>query len=84
MIMRITSKDFRVMPGERLKLGDRPTSIEAVCKPKMRYQELLEVHVKKLSQFQMRGVVQERETHVTALSDVGTTMMLTLCCADAA
>ncbi len=46
--MKIKSKDFRVMPGEKLKLSDRPTVTEPFYKSKKQYKELLEEHVEKL------------------------------------
>jgi len=52
MIMRIKSKDFRVMPGEQVKLRDRPTVIDPFCESKKQYKELLEEHVEKLFQLQ--------------------------------
>jgi PPK2 family polyphosphate:nucleotide phosphotransferase len=58
--MKIKSKDFRVMPEEKLKLGDRPSLIEPYCKSKKRYQELLEEHVKKLSELQRLHYASDR------------------------
>jgi hypothetical protein len=58
--MKIKSKEFRVMPGEKLELGDRPTLIEPFCKSKKRYQELLEEHVKKLSELQSLHYASDR------------------------
>ncbi len=58
--MKIKSKDFRVMPGEKLKLSDRPTLIEPFCKSKKRYQELLEEHIKKLSELQRLHYASDR------------------------
>jgi len=48
------------MPGEKLELGDRPTLIEPFCKSKKRYQELLEEHVKKLSELQSLHYTSDR------------------------
>jgi PPK2 family polyphosphate:nucleotide phosphotransferase len=49
-----------VTPGEELKLGDRPTLIEPFCKSKKRYHELLEEHVKKLSELQRLHYASDR------------------------
>jgi len=43
--MKINSKDFRVQPGEKVKLREWPTMVKPFCKSKKRYQELLEEHV---------------------------------------
>jgi PPK2 family polyphosphate:nucleotide phosphotransferase len=45
----ISSKDFRVRPGEKVKLGKWPTTVKPVCKTKKRYQKLLEEHVEQLT-----------------------------------
>src|SRR5579863_7054173 len=50
--MKISSKDFRVRPGERIKLRDRPTIMKPFCKSKKAYQELLREHVEGLSSLQ--------------------------------
>jgi len=50
--MRIKSKDFRVRPGEKVKLGKWPTRVKPFCKSKKRYQELLGEHVEQLSALQ--------------------------------
>jgi PPK2 family polyphosphate:nucleotide phosphotransferase len=50
--MRINSKDFRVRPGEEVKLRDRPTIVKPFCKSKKAYQELLREHVEGLSSLQ--------------------------------
>jgi PPK2 family polyphosphate:nucleotide phosphotransferase len=52
MIMKIKSKDFRVKPGEKVRLSDWPTVTEPICKSKKRYQVLLEEHVRKLYELQ--------------------------------
>jgi PPK2 family polyphosphate:nucleotide phosphotransferase len=51
-IMKIKSKDFRVKPGEKVRLSDRPTVTEPFCKSKKRYQELLAEHVRSLYELQ--------------------------------
>ena len=50
--MKINSKDFRVRPGEKVKLGKWPTTVKPICKSKKRYQKLLEAHVAELSSLQ--------------------------------
>ncbi len=50
--MKIKSKDFRVKPGEKVRLRDWPTVTEPFCKSKKLYQELLEEHVRKLYELQ--------------------------------
>jgi PPK2 family polyphosphate:nucleotide phosphotransferase len=50
--MKINSKDFRVRPGEKVKLRDRPTIVKPFCKSKKAYQELLGEHVAGLSSLQ--------------------------------
>jgi PPK2 family polyphosphate:nucleotide phosphotransferase len=50
--MKISSKDFRLRPGRRVKLDDWPTLVKPVCKSKKEYQELLEGHVETLSSLQ--------------------------------
>jgi polyphosphate kinase 2 (PPK2 family) len=59
-IMKIKSKDFRVMPGEKLKLSDRPTVTEPFCKSKKQYKELLEEHVEKLYELQRLHYASDR------------------------
>ena len=50
--MKINSKDFRVRPGEKVRLTEWPTSVKLICKSKDQYQELLAEHVEKLSSLQ--------------------------------
>jgi PPK2 family polyphosphate:nucleotide phosphotransferase len=45
----ISSKDFRVRPGEKVKLGKWPTTVKPICSTKKRYQKLLEEHVEQLT-----------------------------------
>jgi len=52
MKMKINSKDFRVEPGEKVKLKEWPTMVQPFCKSKKRYQKLLEAHVEELSSLQ--------------------------------
>jgi PPK2 family polyphosphate:nucleotide phosphotransferase len=50
--MKINSKDFRVRPGEEVKLGERPTTVKPFCKSKKAYQKLLGEHIEELSSLQ--------------------------------
>jgi len=50
--MTINSKDFRVRPGEKVKLSEWPTLVKPFCKSKKRYQKLLGEHVGELSSLQ--------------------------------
>ena len=50
--MKINSKDFRVRPGEMVKLKEWPTIVKPVCRSKKRYHKLLEEHVEQLSSLQ--------------------------------
>ncbi len=50
--MKIDSKDFRVPPGEAVKLEKWPTVVEPVCGSKKEYRKLLEEHVAELSSLQ--------------------------------
>ena len=50
--MKINSKDFRVQPGERVKLAEWPTIVKPFCRSKKAYQKLLGKHVEELSSLQ--------------------------------
>jgi polyphosphate kinase 2 (PPK2 family) len=50
--MKINAKDFRVRPGEIVKLSDWPTRAQPICKSKKRYRKLLKTHVDQLSALQ--------------------------------
>src|SRR5580693_2429436 len=50
--MKIDSKDFRVRPGEKVKLSEWPTVGKPFFKSKKEYQALLAEHVAKLSDLQ--------------------------------
>ena len=50
--MKINSKDFRVRPGEKVKLSEWPTIVKPFCKSKKEYQKLLGEHVEELSSLQ--------------------------------
>lgn len=48
----IHAKDFRVRPGENIKLKEWPTKVKPFCKSKKRYHKLLAEHVAQLSSLQ--------------------------------
>ncbi len=50
--MKFNSKDFRVRPGEKVKLRKWPTSVKPVCKSKKEYKKLLQEQVEELSALQ--------------------------------
>jgi len=50
--MKIISKDFRVSPGEKVKLKELPTIVKPFYKSKKRYQKLLREHIEELSSLQ--------------------------------
>jgi len=50
--MKINSKDFRVQPGEKVKLREWPTMVKPFCKSKKRYQKLLAENAEELSALQ--------------------------------
>jgi PPK2 family polyphosphate:nucleotide phosphotransferase len=52
MKMKINSKDFKVRPGRKVKLGDWPTTVKPICKSKKEYHKLLNEHVEELSALQ--------------------------------
>jgi PPK2 family polyphosphate:nucleotide phosphotransferase len=52
MKMKINSSDFRVRPGEKVKLTEWPTIVKPFCKSKKRYKKLLAEHVQELSALQ--------------------------------
>ena len=58
--MKINSKDFRVRPGEKVKLKEWPTIVKPFCKSKKRYQKLLEEHVEELSALQQLHYASNR------------------------
>jgi len=58
--MKINSKDFRVRPGQKVKLRDRPTIVKPFCKSKKAYQELLREHVEELSMLQQLHYASNR------------------------
>ena len=50
--MKISSSDFCVRPGKKVRLSDCPTKVKPFFKSKKNYQKLLEEHVEKLSSLQ--------------------------------
>ena len=50
--MKINSKDFRVPPGEKVKLKEWPTIVKPFYKSKKQYQKFLREHVEELSSLQ--------------------------------
>jgi len=50
--MKINSKDFRLRPGEKVKLTDWPTKVKPFFTSKKEYQKLLQQHVEELSSLQ--------------------------------
>jgi PPK2 family polyphosphate:nucleotide phosphotransferase len=58
--MKINSKDFRVQPGEDVKLAERPTIVKPFCKSKKDYQKLLGEHVEGLSSLQQLHYASNR------------------------
>ena len=49
MTMKINSRDFRVRPGETVKLRKWPTKMKPFCMSKKRYKILLKEHIKALN-----------------------------------
>jgi PPK2 family polyphosphate:nucleotide phosphotransferase len=60
MNMKINSKDFRVRPGEKIKLKKWPTSVKPFCKSKKRYEKILAAHVEELSALQQLHYASNR------------------------
>ena len=58
--MKINSKDFRVGPGEKVKLKEWPTIVKPFCKSKKRYQKLLGEHVEEMSALQQLHYASNR------------------------
>ena len=50
--MKIKSKDFRVLPGKKVKLDEWPTIVKPFYKSKKRYQKILQEHIAELSSLQ--------------------------------
>jgi len=60
MKMKINSKDFRVRPGEKVKLREWPTRVKPICRTKKRYQKLLRDHVVQLTVLQRLHYASDR------------------------
>lgn len=58
--MKINSKDFRVLPGEKVELKEHPTIIKPFCKSKKMYQKFLEGHVEELNLMQQLHYASSR------------------------
>ena len=58
--MKINSKDFRVRPGEKVKLNEWPTKVKPFFKSKKQYQKLLEEHVEELNSLQQLHFASNR------------------------
>lgn len=56
----INSNEFRVQPGERIKLDEWPTKVKPFCKSKKHYQKLLAKQVKELSALQHLHYASDR------------------------
>jgi PPK2 family polyphosphate:nucleotide phosphotransferase len=57
---KIISNDFRVRPGEKIKLKEWPTILKPLCKSKKQYQRLLEKHVAELISLQQLHYASNR------------------------
>jgi PPK2 family polyphosphate:nucleotide phosphotransferase len=58
--MKIDGQDFRVRPGQKVKLTEWPTIVKPVCKSKKEYKKLLEEHVEQLSSLQRMHYASNR------------------------
>ena len=58
--MKINSKDFRVRPGETVRLREWPTIVKPFYKSKKRYKKLLEKHAEVLSSLQQLHYASDR------------------------
>ncbi len=58
--IKISSKDFRTKPGEKIKLREWATLVKPFCKTKDSYKELLEEHVAELSSLQQLHYASSR------------------------
>jgi PPK2 family polyphosphate:nucleotide phosphotransferase len=58
--VKIESDDFRVHPGKKFKLSDRPTVVKPFCKSKKQYRKTLESHVAELSSLQQLHYASNR------------------------
>jgi PPK2 family polyphosphate:nucleotide phosphotransferase len=60
MIMKINTKDYRVLEGDKVHLRKWPTQVDAVYKSKEHYQKLLQEHVAQLSSLQQLLYASDR------------------------
>ncbi len=60
MKMKVNSREFRVGPGERVKLREWPTIVKPYCESKKRYRKLLKEHVEELSSLQQLHYASNR------------------------
>jgi len=58
--MKINSKDFRVRPGDRVKLKQWPTKVKPFFRSKKQYQKLLQRHVEELNSLQQLHFASNR------------------------
>ena len=58
--MKIKTKAFRVQPGEKINLSERPTIMKPFCKSKKRYKKLQRKQVKELSSLQRLHYASDR------------------------
>jgi PPK2 family polyphosphate:nucleotide phosphotransferase len=58
--VKIDIDDYRVKPGRRVRLKDRPTRIAPLCASKEKYAERLEEHTERLSELQNKLYAQDR------------------------
>src|SRR5476651_1357754 len=60
MIMKINTKNYRVLEGDKVHLRKWPTQVDAVYKSKEHYQKLLQEHVAQLSSHQQLLYASDR------------------------
>ncbi len=58
--MKISSEQFRVLPGKEFKLGDRQTNVKPFYRSKKQYHQLLAEHVEQLSSLQQLHYASNR------------------------
>ena len=58
--MKISSEEFRVLPGKEFKLADRKTVVKPFFQSKKQYQKLLDEHVEQLSSLQQLHYASSR------------------------
>ncbi len=58
--MKIDSKDFRVKPGERVRLKKRPTLVDPFYTSQKHYRKLLSEHIEQLSSLQQMHYASNR------------------------